>query len=267
MASQVLEERPFRTEHLYGARRQASEAVQPSGLRDHPGRELGAQESGQVRGPHGRGRVDRVLESAARVGHGTVEFAEAAPRLEESRVGGTEVGSGRALGSGPRRPGMVARVELGEIARDPAAEPLPDQVPDPVEVGPRSDGFLDMDGRVPGRLEGALRLLEKSGPKQGPVGHRGPHGNGKGGFRVVVKAVFREAAISGPPLGRLASAQELLLFGGEMSLPALTGAFREQGGFGRGRDGLHDHLPVEEERPEPGRDDALHEPPEGAPHK
>src|SRR5208283_191915 len=99
-------------------------------------------------------------ESPASVGHRTVEFAEAAPCFDEPGVGGSEAGSRSAFGGGPRRAGVIARVEVGEIAGDPASETLPDQVPDPVQVSPGADGLLDVDGRIPGRLQGPFGLLE-----------------------------------------------------------------------------------------------------------
>lgn len=50
-AAQVLKERPFRPQHLNGAGRESSQAVQAPRLSDHPGGELRPEKSRQVRGP------------------------------------------------------------------------------------------------------------------------------------------------------------------------------------------------------------------------
>jgi len=260
----VLKERTLGPQHLHGARWKAREPVESSRLSDQASGELRPEEGGQVRGAEGRGGIDCFLQGAARIGDGPVEFSQPTAGRKQARVRGTETGSGGSLLRRTGGAGVIPGVQLGEVTRHPASETLADQVSDTVEVGPGSDRLLNVDRRVPGRLEGSFGVEEQGRSLRCPVRDGDTRRHRERSLRVVEEAVGSEAPVTRVPTGSVGIAKELLLLGGEAPVPSLVRPFREKGRLGRRPDRLDHHLTIKEERSEPGGDDAFHDEAEAA---
>ena len=200
--AQVLEERPLRPQDLHRARGEPGETVEAPGLRDHPRGQLGAEQRGEVRGPHRRRSADGLLERLARLCDPLVQLTELPSGLEETGVRGGEARSRLPLDRRFRGAPVVPGVEIGHIPGDPASESLANEVAYPVEVGSGPYRFLDMDGRVPRGVQGDLGIREESGDQRRPVRRDDRPGHGKRGTRVESHSVVGEPAIPAHPVGR-----------------------------------------------------------------
>jgi len=262
--SEMLEERSLCPEHLHGARWKSGEPVQPPGLGDNACRKLGPQESGQVGGLQGGLSSHRLLERATRIRHGLIELPQTSASVEQSGVGGSQRRGRRSFGRGPRRAGMVSRVQVGEVVRDPAAEAFSEQVPHPVQVGGRADCLLHVNGGVPGFHERPVGILKESAREQRAVrdGDEGRKVDRR--FGVEPKAEVGETSVPGHPAARLSPLEELYLLRGSPTFSSHPSPLSESRGVDRGRNARHHRVVLEEKGAEPGGDHVFHEPRDGA---
>jgi enoyl-CoA hydratase len=255
VAPEVLEEGLLRAEHLDRARRQAGEALETSGLGDQTRGEIGAQQPGKIRSLAGGGCVDRLFEQRPGLFHRPVQLGELPSGFPERRVGRPEP---RVRGPGERRlddPGVVPRIEVRYVARDPTSEPLAEEVPDAVEVGERPDRLLEMDGRVPRGLEGPFGVEQESRTEGPAVGVR-PRENGRSrGRRAPSQAMIGQATVSGLPLAPVAVREDGLLFRCEPPFASRADPIRQRSGIGRRAYPPDDGRILQQERPDPRRDD------------
>lgn len=250
----VLEERALGPEHLDRARGQSRQAIEAAGVREEAGRQLGPEESREVRSPLRSGGSDGGAQLGADGAERIVQLGELPAGLAQLGVGRAESGAGGGAQRVPRGPLVIAGIDLRSVPGDPTAESLPDQVPDAIEVCRRAHRLLDMDGRVPCGGQSALGLREQGlAPSHSRVRRLQASGQQRG-REVEPESVVGEPPIPRSPLRGAPSRQQRDLLGGQLSFPSGASPLRERSRVERRPLRVDDLRGIDQEDPEPGRD-------------